>query len=239
MKAAVVVLPGSNCDHDCYHALKHVLGVETSFVWHKETSLPEVDLVVLPGGFSYGDALRAGAIARFAPVMSAVVDHAKQGRLVFGICNGFQMLTESGLLPGALMRNRSQQFVCEDVKLRVEHTDSALTSQTAGRSRLTMPIAHGEGNYYIDADGLARLEAEGQVLLRYEDADGQIADFAEVNGSVGSIAGIMNAGRNVFGMMPHPERAAESLIGGPAHGEANIDGRYLFEGLLAHVEAGA
>ncbi|MDP6946059.1 MAG: phosphoribosylformylglycinamidine synthase subunit PurQ [Myxococcota bacterium] len=235
MKAAVVVLPGSNCDHDCYHVLKHVLGIETSFVWHKERTLPPVDLIVLPGGFSYGDYLRAGAIARFAPVMGAVIEHAKQGRMVFGICNGFQMLTESGLLPGALMRNRSLQFVCEDVKLRVEHTRSPLTSHTAGRARLTMPIAHGEGNYTIDADGLRRLEGEGQVLLRYEGPDGEIADHAAVNGSVGSIAGIMNGGRNVFGMMPHPERAAESLIGGPAHGEANIDGRLLFQGLMAHA----
>ena len=235
MRAVVVVLPGSNCDHDCYHVLKHVLGIETTFVWHKETSFPATDLVVLPGGFSYGDYLRAGAIARFAPVMGAVVEHAKAGGLVFGICNGFQMLTESGLLPGALIRNRSLQFICQDVKLRVEHTDSALTRRTAGRTRLTMPIAHGEGNYTIDPEGLARLEGEGQVLFRYEGADGQIAETADVNGSIGSIAGIMNAGRNVFGMMPHPERAAEALIGGPAHGEANVDGRLLFEGLMAHV----
>jgi phosphoribosylformylglycinamidine synthase subunit PurQ / glutaminase len=236
MKAAVVVLPGSNCDHDCYHVLEHVLGIATTFVWHKETSLPAVDLVVLPGGFSYGDYLRAGAIARFAPVMGAVMEHAKAGRLVFGICNGFQMLTESGLLPGALMRNRCLQFVCEDVKLRVEHADSPLTCLAGSRGRLSMPIAHGEGNYYIDPDGLARLEGERQVLFRYEGAHGEIAEQAAVNGSTGSIAGIMNASRNVFGMMPHPERAAESLIGGPAHGEANIDGRLLFEGLIAHVE---
>ena len=171
--------------------------------------------------------------------MEAVIAHAKRGGLVFGICNGFQMLTESGLLPGALMRNRSLQFICQDVKLRVEHTESALTCHTAGRQRLTMPIAHGEGNYYIDHDGLARLEGEGQVLFRYEGADGEVADYAQVNGSVASIAGIMNAERNVFGMMPHPERAAEALIGGPAHGESNIDGRLLFEGLMAHVEGRA
>ena len=236
MKAAVVVLPGSNCDHDCYHVLQHVLGVETRFVWHKERELPPVDLVVLPGGFSYGDYLRAGAIARFAPVMEAVVDHAKRGGLVFGICNGFQMLTESGLLPGALMRNRSLQFICEDVKLRVEHLESPLTCRTAGRSRLTMPIAHGEGNYFVDPEGLRRLEGEGQILFRYEGEDGDVADVAAVNGSIGSIAGIMNAGKNVFGMMPHPERAAEALIGGPAHGGSNVDGRLLFEGLLAHSE---
>jgi len=239
MKAAVIVLPGSNCDHDCFHVLQNVLGIETRFVWHKERELPDVDLVVLPGGFSYGDYLRAGAIARFAPVMESVIAHATRGGFVFGICNGFQMLTESGLLPGALKRNRSLQFVCEDVKLRVEHTQSALTCRTAGRSRLTMPIAHGEGNYYIDSDGLARLEGEGQVLFRYEGADGEIADYALVNGSMGSIAGIMNAGRNVFGMMPHPERAAEALVGGPAHDESNVDGRLLFEGLIAHVEGGA
>jgi len=239
MKAAIVVLPGSNCDHDCYHVLQNVLGVDTSFVWHKERELPAVDLVVLPGGFSYGDYLRAGAIARFAPVMEEVVNHAKRGALVFGICNGFQMLTESALLPGALMRNRSLQFICEDVKLRVEHQESPLTCRTGGRGRLTMPIAHGEGNYYIDAEGLARLEGEGQVLFRYEGEDGEVADFAQVNGSTGSIAGIMNSGRNVFGMMPHPERAAEALVGGPAHDEANVDGRLLFEGLIAHVEGTA
>lgn len=239
MKAAVVVLPGSNCDHDCYHVLSHVLGIDTCFVWHKETELPQVDLVVLPGGFSYGDYLRAGAIARFAPVMGAVIDHARSGRLVFGICNGFQMLTESGLLPGALRRNRGLQFICEDVKLRVEHTSSPLTRYAVGRSRLTMPIAHGEGNYHIDADGLSRLDGEGQVLLRYEGADGTIAQQAAVNGSIGSIAGIMNSGQNVFGMMPHPERAAESLVGGPAHGGANIDGRLLFQGLIAHAEGRA
>ena len=239
MKAAVIVLPGSNCDHDCFHVLQNVLDIETRFVWHKERELPKVDLVVLPGGFSYGDYLRAGAIARFAPVMESVVAHANSGGFVFGICNGFQMLTEAGLLPGALKRNRSLQFVCEDVKLRVEHTQSPLTCRTAGRSRLTMPIAHGEGNYYIDADGLARLEGEGQVLFRYEGADGEVADYAQVNGSIGSIAGIMNPGRNVFGMMPHPERAAEALVGGPAHGESNVDGRLLFEGLIAHVEGGA
>jgi phosphoribosylformylglycinamidine synthase I len=239
MKAAVIVLPGSNCDHDCYHVLQSVLGIETHFVWHKERKLPAVDLVVLPGGFSYGDYLRAGAIARFAPVMEEVVAYAKRGGYVFGICNGFQMLTESGLLPGALTRNRSLQFVCEDVKLRVEHADSPLTCRTAGRSRLTMPIAHGEGNYYIDADGQSRLDGEGQVLFRYEGADGEIADYAQVNGSVGSIAGIMNAERNVFGMMPHPERAAEAVVGGPAHGGSNVDGRLLFEGLIAQVEGRA
>lgn len=235
MKASVIVLPGSNCDHDCYHVLKHVLGVDTEFVWHKETSLPPCDLVVLPGGFSYGDYLRAGAIARFAPVMAAVAAHANAGGLVFGICNGFQILTEAGLLPGALLRNASLKFICQDVKLAVEHLDSALTRALLNKHQLTVPIAHGEGRYHIDADGLRRIEGEGQVLLRYLEADGSVAEFASVNGSLRGIAGVMNAGRNVFGMMPHPERCSEPTIGGPAHGGANTDGRLLFEGLLAQV----
>jgi phosphoribosylformylglycinamidine synthase I len=237
MRAAVVVLPGSNCDHDCLHVLRDVLGLDARFVWHKDRELPPVDLVVLPGGFSYGDALRAGAIARFAPIMEAVAAHAAAGRLVFGICNGFQILTESGLLPGALLRNRDQHFICQDVRLKVEHTDSALTRATGGRQVLTMPIAHGEGRYHIDADGLRRLDGEGQVLFRYLEDDDRVGEVASVNGSLAAIAGIMNAGRNVFGMMPHPERAAEPLVGGPAHGSANTDGRLLFEGLLHHAQS--
>jgi phosphoribosylformylglycinamidine synthase I len=236
MKAAVVVLPGSNCDHDCLHVLRDVLGVDARFVWHKDRELPPVDLVVLPGGFSYGDALRAGAIARFAPIMEAVAAHAEQGKLVFGICNGFQILTESGLLPGALLRNRDQHFVCQDVRLKVEHTRSALTRATGGRHILTMPVAHGEGRYHIDKDGLSRLEGEGQVLFRYLEDDESVGQTAGINGSLAGIAGIMNAGGNVFGMMPHPERAAEPLVGGPAHGGANTDGRLLFEGLLHQAE---
>ena len=236
MRAAVVVLPGSNCDHDCYHVLKHVAGVkETRFVWHKERELPPVDLVVLPGGFSYGDALRAGAIARFAPIMEAVIAHARAGGLVFGICNGFQILTEAGLLPGALLRNRGLKFVCEDVLLRVDGRPTALTRRVSAGQGLVMPVAHGEGCYYIDEDGLRRLEGEGQVLFRYVEADGGVAPFASINGSVAGIAGVTNATRNVFGMMPHPERAAEPEVGGPARGGANDDGLRLFEGLLEAV----
>jgi len=238
MKAAVVVFPGSNCDHDCYHVLKHVMGIETHFVWHKDTSLDGADLVVLPGGFSYGDYLRCGAIARFSPIMESVNAHARSGGLTLGICNGFQMLTEAGLLPGALIQNLSLKFLCQDVQLKVEHTDSALTSHITGKSEITIPVAHNEGNYTIDPEGLARLEGEGQVLFRYMEADGSVGDRASLNGSMAGIAGIMNAGRNVFGMMPHPERCAEALVGGPAHG-GNTDGRLLFEGLVAAVQAEA
>jgi phosphoribosylformylglycinamidine synthase I len=238
MKAAVVVFPGSNCDHDCHHVLEHVLGVPTSYVWHKERSLPaDVGLVVLPGGFSYGDYLRSGAIARFSPVMEAVAKHAHEGGLVFGICNGFQVLTEAGLLPGALLRNRSLRFICRDVNLTVEHTDSPLTSALKGRSEVTIPIAHADGCYYIDDDGRRRLEGEGQVLFRYQEPGGERVEASSINGSVDGIAGVSNVGRNVFGMMPHPERCSEALIGGPAYGSDNTDGRLLFEGLVRTLEA--
>ena len=239
MKAAVVVFPGANCDHDCYHVLKHVLGVPTTFVWHKERELPaDIDLVVLPGGFSYGDYLRSGAIARFSPVMEAVVLHAKRGGYLLGICNGFQILTEAHLLPGALLRNRSLKFVCRDVEIRVERADTALTSELTMAERLTIPVAHHDGNYFIEADGRARLEGEGQVLFRYVDDDGEVRNQAAINGSLGAIAGITNAAGNVFGMMPHPERCAEAAIGGPARGGANTDGRRLFTGLIAACGVG-
>ncbi|MGM0575587.1 MAG: phosphoribosylformylglycinamidine synthase subunit PurQ [Myxococcota bacterium] len=238
MKAAVIVLPGSNCDHDCYHVLKHVIGAETQFVWHKERTLPPADLVVVPGGFSYGDYLRAGAIARFSPVMEAVVEHAERGGLVFGICNGFQILTEARLLPGALLRNRSLKFVCQDVDLRVERGDTALTLGVGAGTDLTIPVAHAEGCYYADPETRRRLAGEGRVLFRYLEPDGAVAEYASVNGSVDGIAGVMNEGANVFGMMPHPERCAEVPVGGPAHGSGNTDGRLLFEALLASVEGG-
>ena len=238
MKAAVVVFPGSNCDHDCYHVLKHVMGIDTEFVWHKNTSLQGADLVVLPGGFSYGDYLRCGAIARFSPIMESVIAHARAGGLTLGICNGFQMLTEAGLLPGALIQNLSLKFLCQDVRLRVEHKNSALTSHVGDSTELTIPVAHNEGNYTIDADGLARLEGEGQILLRYLEPDGSVGERASLNGSMAGVAGIMNTGRNVFGMMPHPERCAEALVGGPANG-GNTDGKLLFEGLVAAAQAEA
>jgi len=230
VSAAVIVFPGSNCDDDCRHVLADVMGVSTHMVWHKETSLPAVDLVVLPGGFSYGDYLRCGAISRFSPIMQSVVAHAEKGGLTFGICNGFQILTEAGLLPGALLHNRRLKFLCQDVTLKVEHSDSALTTEVGAGDELVIPIAHNEGCYYIDPEGLNRLEGEGQVLFRYTE---------DVNGSLGGIAGISNAGRNVFGMMPHPERCAEPIIGGPAYGSDNTDGRRLFEGLVKAAAGGA
>jgi phosphoribosylformylglycinamidine synthase I len=235
MRAVVVQFPGSNCDHDCHHVLQHVLGVETEFVWHKETQLPQADLVVLPGGFSYGDYLRSGAIARFSPIMNAVAHFAGSGGLVFGICNGFQILTESGLLPGTLMRNRGLKFVCQDVTLRVDATLGALNSKLVAGEDLVVPVAHGDGCYYIDDEGRRALQGEGQVLFRYVEENGQVADVASVNGSVGAIAGVMNSTRNVFGMMPHPERCSEALIGGPSYGNQNTDGIRLFQGLIETV----
>ncbi len=235
MKATVVQFPGSNCDHDCFHVLQHVLGIDTQFIWHKETSLPATDLVVLPGGFSYGDYLRSGAIARFSPIMAAVAEFASKGGFVFGICNGFQILTESGLLPGALMKNRSLRFVCQDVTLRVASPHGALNSRLSTGEDLVIPVAHGDGCYFADDELLKRLESEEQILFRYVEENGSVADVASINGSIGAIAGVMNAQRNVFGMMPHPERCSESLIGGPAHGHENTDGIRLFQGLIDAV----
>jgi phosphoribosylformylglycinamidine synthase I len=213
MKSAVVVFPGSNCDHDAYHVLRHVLGGEASFVWHKETSLAGYDLVVLPGGFSYGDYLRCGAIARFSPVMKAVAEHARHGGLLLGICNGFQVLTEAGLLPGALIRNRGVSFLSRDVWLRVDNAATKLTSACRKGEVLCMPIGHGEGNYHAAPEVLDRLEGEGRVLFRYVGPQGELADPYNVNGSARAIAGIVNEQGNVFGMMPHPERNAETILG--------------------------
>jgi len=232
MKSAVVIFPGSNCDHDAYHVLKHVLGQPTDFVWHKETSLDGYDTVILPGGFSYGDYLRSGAIARFSPIMDAVVRHAKRGGTVVGICNGFQVLTEAGLLPGALMRNRTVSFLCRDVWLRVDRAGTRLTSACRQGDVLQMPIGHGEGNYHAEPGVLDRLEGEGRVLFRYVAPPGRRAGGSDeteafnVNGSARAIAGIMNEAGNVFGMMPHPERNAEEILG-------NAQGRVLFESLVA------
>ena len=195
MKFGVVVFPGSNCDHDCYHVLKHVLRQETEFVWHKERDISKFDCIVLPGGFSYGDYLRTGAIARFSPVMESVVQHAKKGKLVIGICNGFQILLESGLLPGAMLRNESLQFVCRFVELRVENTDTPFTRKLKKGEILKIPVAHGEGNYFVDNATLKELNQNSQVLVRYE---------VNPNGSLENIAGICNKSRNVFGLMPHP-----------------------------------
>ena len=225
MKFAVLQFPGSNCDQDCVHVLQNVLGHPTRLLWHKENSLGDVDAVIVPGGFSYGDYLRTGSIARFSPVMAAVQEFAEQGGYVLGICNGFQILCEAGLLPGALIRNRSLQFRCEHVYLRVVTHDSPFTAGIPEGQLLRIPIAHGEGNYFCAAETLEELEANDQILFQYTDADGDATDYANPNGSVGHIAGICNASRNVAGMMPHPERAAE-----PALNETN--GRLIFESLI-------
>lgn len=227
----VVVFPGSNCDHDTYHVLKHVLGQDTVWLWHKEADLRGSDVVILPGGFAHGDYLRAGAIARFSPVMPLVVEHARRGGLVLGICNGFQVLVESGLLPGALMRNRNLRFVCRDVHLRVESSSSAFTSLYEKGATIRLPVAHGEGSYVADEETLRRLEDAGQVVLRYVSPDGTPDDRWNVNGSVNAIAGLVNRGGNVMGLMPHPERASEEVLG-------NIQGRALFQSLVRAAEEG-
>ena len=225
MKFGVVVFPGSNCDHDCYHVLKHVLGQPTEFVWHKEREISKFDCVVLPGGFSYGDYLRTGAIARFSPVMESVVKHAERGKLVIGICNGFQILTESGLLPGALLRNAALKFICRFVHVRVENTDSPFTRKTAKSEVLEIPIAHGEGNYFADDQTLTELKKNNQILVRYTDRRGLLNPESNPNGSLESIAGICNKKRNVFGLMPHPERASERELG-------SVDGIKIFKSIL-------
>src|SRR5215208_2408455 len=206
MKFSIIVFPGSNCDHDAYHAAKHVLGQDAEFVWHKETSLKGADVVVLPGGFSHGDYLRTGAIARFSPVMTAVADFARGGGPTLGICNGFQILCEAGLLPGAMLRNRDLKFHCEHVRIRVEQTDTPFTSRAAKGAVLNLPIAHGEGNYFADRETLEQLESSGRVIFRYCDTAGAAIESANPNGSVNGIAGICNEARNIVGLMPHPER---------------------------------
>lgn len=234
MKAAIVRFPGSNCDEDAFHAVSGVLGHDAVYCWHKDHDLQGADIVVLPGGFSYGDYLRAGAIARFSPIMREVVAFAERGGPVLGICNGFQIACEAGLLPGALLRNASLRFISEPVHLRVESIATRFTSNYHLGQVLRIPIAHGDGRYTADADTLARLEGEGQVVFRYVTADGAVTDAANPNGSMRNIAGIVNARGNVIGMMPHPERAMESLM-------ESSDGLPLFtsvfESLLAKVGA--
>jgi phosphoribosylformylglycinamidine synthase I len=213
MKFAIVVFPGSNCDHDAYHAAKHVLGQDAVFLWHKETSLAGADAVILPGGFSHGDYLRTGAIARFSPIMDAVRSFAEHGGPVLGVCNGFQILLEAGLLPGAMLRNATLKFRCEQVHVRVEQTGTPFTTLCTPGQVLRLPIAHGEGNYFADPDAVASLEANGQVVFRYATATGSIDPTANPNGSIRNIAGICNTRRNVVGLMPHPERACEPALG--------------------------
>jgi phosphoribosylformylglycinamidine synthase subunit PurQ / glutaminase len=214
MKFAVVVFPGSNSDHDALYAVDHVLGEEARFVWHKDTQLGDADAVILPGGFAHGDYLRTGAIARFSPIMADVRRFADAGGPVLGICNGFQVLLEAGLLPGAMLRNDSLHFRCEFVNVRVEHSDTAFTASCRPGQVLRMPIAHGEGNYYAEPDVLARLEQNRQVLFRYVDDAGQVTRASNPNGSVANVAGLCNEARNVVGLMPHPERACELAVGG-------------------------
>lgn len=224
MSAAVIVFPGSNCDRDVQVALTASLGQAPEMVWHGEAALPDVDLIVVPGGFSYGDYLRSGAMAAHSPVMREVVRRANDGVPVLGICNGFQILTEAGLLPGVLMRNAGLRFVCRDVDLRVEENTSAFTRGYDKGQVIRIPIAHNEGNYFTDAETLARLEGEGRIAFRYCDASGAVTDDANPNGSAANIAGVLNEAGNVLGMMPHPERLAEAALGG-------IDGRAMFDGL--------
>lgn len=225
MKVAVIVFPGSNCDHDAYFAFKKILNVDTEFVWHKESNLDAYDIIVLPGGFSYGDYLRCGAIAQFSPVMKSVVQGAKKGKLIIGICNGFQILTETGLLPGALIKNDNRKFVCKDVLLRVENSNSMFTNLCETGELITIPIAHGEGNYYCDNNTLDELVLNDQIVFRYVDEFGINNDKSNPNGSKDNIAGIINKKGNVLGMMPHPERNAEQMVG-------NADGQKILKSML-------
>ena len=225
MKFGVIVFPGTWSDTDCYHVLRNVFHQPVEYVWHNETDLSGFDCVVLPGGFSYGDYLRPGAIARFSPVMGAVEEFAAGGGLVFGICNGFQVLCEAGLLPGALIRNSHLQFRCQWVNLRVESARSPFTGNASEGQVLRIPISHGEGNYYADPATLRQLERQDRVLFRYCTEEGDVSAEANPNGSAGNIAGVTNEAGNVLGMMPHPERCCEAVVGG-------VDGRHIFESLL-------
>jgi len=232
MKFAVVVFPGSNCDHDAHYAAQYVLGQQAEYIWHKETSLKGADVVILPGGFAHGDYLRTGAIARFSPIMMEVQKFAASGGPVLGICNGFQVLLEAGLLPGAMLRNRSLKYQCEHVLIKVEQTDTPFTAACTTGQVLRIPIAHGEGNYYAEPDVVARLERNRQVVFRYTNAGGVATDDANPNGSVANIAGLCSEQRNVVGLMPHPERACEMALG-------SADGLILFESVVKAVSEGA
>ena len=226
MKFGVITFPGSNCDEDILYILKDVLKQDVIHLWHKEEDLKGADFIVLPGGFSYGDYLRSGAIARFSPIMKKVIEHAEQGGFVLGICNGFQILCESGLLPGALLHNQERKFICKNTYLRVESVDSAITQGISKGEVLKIPIAHAEGRYYLNDEGLRILNQNDQVLFRYCNEEGEVNPEINPNGSVENIAGVCNTGRNVFGMMPHPERAADEEL-------KNTDGRRLFEAILS------
>lgn len=229
MKFGVVIFPGSNCDYDTYFVLKEVCGQETTFLWHKEHSLQGVDCVVLPGGFSYGDYLRSGAIAKFSPLIEEVKEFADKGGLVLGICNGFQVLLEMGLLPGAMLRNKNLKFLCQHVRLRIENAQTPFTNRAKKGDVLKIPIAHFDGNYFTETETLNALKENQQIVFRYCEPDGQLTEQANVNGSMDSIAGLMNTTGNVLGMMPHPERASEAILG-------SEDGRIIFESIIHSLE---
>lgn len=227
-KFGVVVFPGSNCDEDMVYALESIMGQKVVKLWHKDTDLQNCDFIVLPGGFSYGDYLRSGAIARFSPIMTSVIDFANKGGYVFGVCNGFQILCEAGLVPGALLHNVHHKFNCHNVFIKAENNDTLITSAIPLNKALKIPIAHGEGRYFADEETLKKITGNGQILFRYCNESGEVIGDANPNGAIENIAGVCNAGKNVFGMMPHPERAADPLLG-------NTDGRLLFESILQEV----
>ncbi|MFT7588240.1 MAG: phosphoribosylformylglycinamidine synthase I [Limisphaerales bacterium] len=230
MKFGVVIFPGSNCDHDMLHVLGTVMGADVREIWHKDTDIGQDftsnDCIVLPGGFSFGDYLRTGAIARFSPIMDSVIEFANSGGKVFGVCNGFQILCEAGLLPGVLLQNDHQKFLCDNIYLKADGPHSVLSETIPAGKVLKIPIAHADGRYFANADTLAKIEANNQVLFRYTDSEGNKTEDANPNGSLNNIAGVRNEAGNVFGMMPHPERAAEDVLG-------NVDGRLLFESLMS------
>ncbi len=227
-KFGVVVFPGSNCDHDAYYALKKIMKAEVNFLWHKEHDLQNSDVIILPGGFAYGDYLRCGAIARFSPIMNSVIDFANKGGIVIGICNGFQVLLEAGLLPGVMIKNKSLQFVCKDVYLSVENKNTIFTNKIGNGKPVKIPVAHGEGNYFADTDTLKSLIDNNQIVFKYASADGSLSEESNPNGSTENIAGIINKNGNVLGMMPHPERACDPVLG-------KTDGRMFFESILSNL----
>jgi len=229
MRFGIVVFPGTNCDRDCWHVVKRVLNCDAEFVWHEERDVSRFDCIILPGGFSYGDYLRVGAVARFSPVMESVRDFAEKGGLVIGICNGFQILVEAGLLPGALVRNKTTHFICKFVNLRVENADTPFTNQCKVGQVLRIPIAHNDGRFFCDEEILKRLERNGQIIFRYCTPEGEITEEANPNGSIENIAGIVNERGNVLGMMPHPERASEKLLG-------SEDGLLIWRSILSTLE---
>ncbi|MCJ7553767.1 MAG: phosphoribosylformylglycinamidine synthase subunit PurQ [Ignavibacteriaceae bacterium] len=225
----VVVFPGSNCDHDAYYSVGNVLGYDVNFLWHKDSDLKESDVIILPGGFSYGDYLRSGAIARFSPIMNSVIDFAGKGGIVIGICNGFQILLEAGLLPGIMFRNKSLQFVCKDVYLSIENRNTIFTNLINGQKSLKIPIAHGEGNYFCDADTLKMLQDNNQIVFRYSSSIGEVNKEFNPNGSTKNIAGIINKEGNILGMMPHPERVCNPVLN-------NTDGQIIFKSIASHLK---